>query len=280
MSNSRGTPRVDIVGSSPLRFALSLGDFTYTITADGTAQMTSSTSTTTPKHAFDSRVTEVKSNKSDINALVLDYLTMEGYTKAAAKFSKEANLPLRHPEDLVAAQQNIKLSILRGDIETAISGINELDHEILDKDPQLHFSLLRLQLVELIRRCNNNDVTPAIEFAQEKLAPRAAMNEEFLPDLEKTMSLFFFPHDSLVPELAALLKSDLRRTTATKVNEAILRQQANRREAAIRGLVRLRAWTEASVRTKRKDLPDRIELGVFGDGAENNDGGPEPMITT
>ncbi|KAK3319234.1 CTLH/CRA C-terminal to lish motif domain-containing protein [Apodospora peruviana] len=250
-----------------------------------TGRMTSSTSTTTPsKHAFEARVADVKAPKSDINALILDYLMMEGYPMAAAKFSKEANLQPHREDPSIRARQEIQHAIHTGDIETAITALNELDPEILDKDPQLHFSLLRLQLVELIRQCNGGDINPALEFATKKLAPRAAMNTDFLKDLEKTMALLIFPHESLQPELAALLHSDLRRKTATQVNEAVLLRQTKRREAAIRHLVKMRAWAESSARTKKKDLPDRIELGLHGDDNDRRDGthenGLEPMITT
>ncbi len=152
--------------------------------------------------------------------------------------------------------------------------------QLLDTDPELHFSLLRLQLVELIRQCNEGDITPAVDFATKKLAPRAATNRDFLNDLEQTMALIIFPHDSLQPELAALLSSDLRRTTATKVNEAVLLRQNQRREAAIRQLVRMRAWAESSARSKKKDLPDAMELGLNPDSMEYGESGHEPMITT
>ncbi|KAK3940135.1 CTLH/CRA C-terminal to lish motif domain-containing protein [Diplogelasinospora grovesii] len=242
--------------------------------------MTSSTSTATPlKHAFEARVAEIKSPKSDINALILDYLTMEGYPKAAAKFSKEANLQPQQEDPSIRARQEIQNNIHTGNIEAAISALNELDPEILDKDPQLHFSLLRLQLVELIRQSNGGDISDVLSFATRKLAPRAAMNSDFLQDLEKTMALLIFPHDSLQPELAALLRSDLRRQTATKVNEAVLLRQTERREAAIRHLVKMRAWAESTARSKKKDLPDRIELGLNGEDNDDHDEN-ELMITT
>lgn len=151
---------------------------------------------------------------------------------------------------------------------------------MLDRDPELHFSLLRLQLVELIRQCNGGDITPALDFATKNLAPRAATNRQFLNDLEQTMALLIFPHDNLKPELAALLSSDLRRTTAAKVNEAVLFRQDERREAAIRQLVRMRAWAETSARSKKKDLPESIGLGLGPDNADNSENGHEPMITT
>jgi len=107
------------------------------------------------------------------------------------------------------------------------------------------------------------------------------MNAEFLKDLEKTMALLIFPHDSLQPELAALLHSDLRRTTAAQVNEAVLVKRMDRREASLRHLVRMRAWAEEEVRAKKKDLPERIELGLNGEDDEYHDeNGHEPMITT
>lgn len=276
-SGNLDLPGLDIDSSVQLR------DFIFAQFSEDLGRMTSSASTATPlkQHAFDARVADVKSPKSDINALILDYLTMEGYPKAAAKFSKEANLRPQQEGSLIRARQEIKNDILKGDIDAAITALNSLDPSVLDKDSKLHFSLLRLQLVELIRKCNDGDISPALEFASNRLAPRAATNEDFLKDLEKTMALLIFPHDdNLAPELALLLRSDLRQDTATKVNEAILERQAHRREAAIRQLVRMRAWAEETARAKKKDLPDRIELGLneSQDGLHEN--GHEPMITT
>ena len=52
---------------------------------------------------------------------------------------------------------------------------------------------------------------------------------------------------------------------ANRVNEAILHSQGVRREAQIRKLVRLRAWSEKIAREgggRKIDLPDRLELGL------------------
>lgn len=159
--------------------------------------------------------------------------------------------------------------------------------KVLDSDPALHFALLRLQLVELIRACKfpaDGDITPniapVIEFATTQLAPRAPTNPEWLEDLERTMALLVFDHNELQPQLAAILNPDLRKSVADRVNKAILKCQNQRRDAAIRNLVRLRAWAETTARESKKDLPARIELGLdadeIGDMQEN---GHEPMIT-
>jgi len=67
---------------------------------------------------------------SDINALILDYLTMEGYPKAAAKFSKEANLQPQQEDDVIRTRQQIQTSIHTGSISDAIAALNELDPEV------------------------------------------------------------------------------------------------------------------------------------------------------
>lgn len=98
------------------------------------------------------------------------------------------------------------------------------------------------------------------------------------------MALLVFPADKLEPQLAALLDPDLRRYVADRVNKAILKYQGQKRDAAIRRLVRLRAWAENTAREGKKDLPDHIELGLDKDswtaqGGLADENGHEPMIT-
>lgn len=161
--------------------------------------------------------------------------------------------------------------------------------QILDDDKALHFSLLRLQLVELIRSCNaaGGDITPALRFATEQLGPRAPTNPKFLEDLERTMALLLFPQESLEPQLAVLLNPDLRRDSADNVNRAILERQSARREAAIRHLVKMRAWAENTARERGSILPDRLGIGLKSEEPEsqierrvNPENGHEPMLTS
>lgn len=151
---------------------------------------------------------------------------------------------------------------------------NVILSKILDQDSSLHFSLLRLQLVELIRTCTSSpsaDITPALTFATTHLAPRAPTNPEFLEDLERAMALLIFPADNLAPPLAALLDPNLRRDVAKRVNEAILASQGETK-AKLSDLVKLRAWAEQKAREVKRDLPERIELGLDMDGEQGRDG--------
>jgi hypothetical protein len=139
--------------------------------------------------------------------------------------------------------------------------------QILDTDPALHFALLRLQLIELIRACTSSvtsDITPALNFASSQLAPRAATNPAFLKDLELTMSLLIFlpaAPGTLQKELTELLEPSLRRNVASKVNEVILTSMGAHGESRMRSLVRLRQWAETKVRAAGRDIPS-LPLGL------------------
>ncbi|KAF2188122.1 hypothetical protein K469DRAFT_703579 [Zopfia rhizophila CBS 207.26] len=236
---------------------------------------TVSVSAATPtRHAFQRRIDDIKPSKTDINFVIMDYLINEGYPRAAQKFAKEANIQPLVEEESIQSRVEIRNAIHAGNIEVAIHKINDLNPQILDTDPALHFALLRLQLIELIRTCTlspNADITPALTFASSQLAPRAPTNPEFLKDLELTMALLIFPPENLSPQLAELLKPSLRQEVANRVNEAILASLGARREARLRNLVRLRSWAENKAREAGKDLPAVLPLGLNDDKGEDED---------
>ncbi|ORY16715.1 CTLH/CRA C-terminal to lish motif domain-domain-containing protein [Clohesyomyces aquaticus] len=196
----------------------------------------------------------------------MDYLITEGYPRAAERFAKEANINLPTDEESIQARVDIRSAIHKGDIDTAINKINDLNPQILDTDPALHFALLRLQLIELIKTCTateSTDITPALNFASSQLAPRAASNPDFLDALEKTMSLLLYlPTTSLKPELAELIKPSLRQDVASRVNQAILASLGARGEAQLRNLVRLRQWAEDKARDSGRNIPPILPFGV------------------
>ncbi|KAF2838681.1 hypothetical protein M501DRAFT_1011478 [Patellaria atrata CBS 101060] len=221
---------------------------------------------TSTRHVFERRVEEIKPSKTDINSVIMDYLITEGYPHAAKTFAMESNIQNYGDRDSIEQRVAIRKAIHAGDIQSAIEKINDLNPQILDHDSSLHFALLRLQLIELIRTCTstpNGDITPALTFATTQLAPRAPTNDTFLADLEKTMALLIFPRENLSPPLAGLLDSSLRQQVATRVNEAILLSQGKDREAKIKGLIKLRVWSEQKARDNGvKDLPSRLPLGL------------------
>ncbi|KAK4574505.1 hypothetical protein LTR86_001346 [Recurvomyces mirabilis] len=218
-------------------------------------------------------------HKSDINWVIMDYLVSEGYPGAAEKFAQETSLPGPVDNESIRERVQIRNAIHAGRIEEAIEMINEIEYEILDRDHHLHFHLLQLQLIEIIRTILNkpggnpqgNDFYPAIRFATEQLAPRAPTDPTYLKALERTMALLIFPMEKMTQEFKELLDVKLRQNVANDVNRAILENRGEQSEAKIRQLVRARTWAESEARAAKVDLPGSILLGLDSD---------ERMITT
>jgi len=64
---------------------------------------------------------------SEINKIVMDFLVQEGYPDAAARFAEEANMATNAEDSLIEERVRIKNAIYRGDLQTAIEEINEID---------------------------------------------------------------------------------------------------------------------------------------------------------
>ncbi|MCJ1312585.1 hypothetical protein MMC25_006259 [Agyrium rufum] len=227
----------------------------------------SSPSSSSMSSELEAKFKDVKVKKPLLNSLVMDYLISEGYPSSAENFAQEANIQPRMDMDSIQERVEIRNAIYRGDIQTAIFKINELNPQILDTSPPLHFSLLRLHLIELIRNLQSttpptNDISPALDFATTHLAPRAPSDPQFLSDLELTMSLLIFAPSNLAPQLQALLDPGLRKEVARNVNEALLRGEGERTKCRLLELVRARAWAEAKVKEEGRIRPG--DLFTFG----------------
>lgn len=98
------------------------------------------------------------------------------------------------------------------------------------------------------------------------------------------MALLMIPHDSLEPQLAALLDPNLRQDAAERVNNAIIASRSKRTIAGIRNLVKMRCWAENKSRDLGLPLPDRLDIGLRGDDVDSSDqsgeNGQDPMVTT
>jgi hypothetical protein len=60
----------------------------------------------------------------------MDYLVSEGYPRAAEKFAKEANIQLPLEEESIDSRVEIRRAIHAGDIDTAITKINDLNPQV------------------------------------------------------------------------------------------------------------------------------------------------------
>jgi hypothetical protein len=62
----------------------------------------------------------------------MDYLVIEGYKSAAEEFSQEANLDHEPPVDFesIESRMDIREALQRGDVEDAITRVNDLNPEV------------------------------------------------------------------------------------------------------------------------------------------------------
>jgi LisH len=84
----------------------------------------------------------------DINNLIMDYLITEGYPSAARKFAAEANIQPKVDFESINERVEIRDSIHRGDLQTAIEKINELNPQVCRASS--HFLTFSVQLAMII----------------------------------------------------------------------------------------------------------------------------------
>ncbi|KAH7928544.1 hypothetical protein BV22DRAFT_202745 [Leucogyrophana mollusca] len=204
------------------------------------------------KEEWEQRLREVQVTKDDLNRLIMDYLVIEGYKSAAEEFSDEANVSAPVDFESIESRMVIREALQRGDVEEAITRVNDLNPEILDTNHALYFHLQQQKLIEYIRR---GQIAEALTFAQEELAPRGEANPEFLSELERTMALLAFESSSSAPSaISELLSPAQRMKTAGEVNAAILESFSQGKEVKLIQLLKLLCWGE-SMLSERADFP-------------------------
>ena len=67
---------------------------------------------------------------SDLNRLIMDYLVIEGYKSAAEEFGQEANLAPPVDFESIESRMVIREALQRGDVEDAITRVNDLNPEV------------------------------------------------------------------------------------------------------------------------------------------------------
>ncbi len=87
--------------------------------------------TTSPRHGRVRTNADLRNGPaSDLNAVIMEYLISEGYPSAAQKFAAEANIEPELDVDSIQERVEIREAIAKGDIQTAIEKINELNPQV------------------------------------------------------------------------------------------------------------------------------------------------------
>jgi len=67
---------------------------------------------------------------SDLNALVFEYLLIEGFSEAAVEFARETGLPHDIDHAMIQERMEIREAVEEGRVEEAVRRVNELDPEV------------------------------------------------------------------------------------------------------------------------------------------------------
>lgn len=157
-------------------------------------------------------------NDNDIHNIVLSYLVHNCYKETVESFISSTGMkqPVNHFEDMEKRKRIFHFA-LEGNALKAIELTEELAPELLDRNKDLHFDLLSLHFVELVR---SRKCTEALEFAQTKLRP-FGMVQKYVEKLEDFMALLAYEEPEKSP-MFHLLSLDYRQQVADSLNRAIL----------------------------------------------------------
>lgn len=185
-----------------------------------------------------------------IPMLLLNYFVVMAYEESSIRMARELGY-IKSNRDvtefnniyMIKKRAYIKELIKKGEILLAMEKITELfGIEVLENlndhvtDEDLHFKLLLLNLIEMIREHNRKGdkesqeqfVLDLITYAQDKLALKASSKKEYMREVELVMTLLLFPLSknedlSTLPKgLRQLYSLNLRTKIADLVNRKLL----------------------------------------------------------
>lgn len=213
------------------------------------------------------KLDQQQSSKEELNKLILDYLVVEGYKEAAENFILESNTQSDgvEPAGSLGNRTIIRKAIQIGDIQKAIELVNDLDPEILDKNPGLYFHLQQQKLIELIREKKSDE---ALDFLNKELSSFGEENQAYLDELEKTLVLLAFDDHSKSP-MAHLLDISQRHKTASELNAAILSNNTQDKDAKLPNVLKLLSWAQDQL----SNVCDYPEISYLGSSTLSFDNG-------
>uniref|UniRef100_A0A915DGZ7 CTLH domain-containing protein n=1 Tax=Ditylenchus dipsaci TaxID=166011 RepID=A0A915DGZ7_9BILA len=187
-----------------------------------------------------------------LQELVVDYLICTGYQEAADQLCSEIPFPKENTPsaDSLEQRNNIRNSIVNGDLEGALQQIQELAPNLLEENGRLHFKLLRQQLIELIRK---KDIDKVLSFAQDYLLDKCEQPPELFTKLEQTYALLAFDNPESSP-FGYLMSLNQRNMLANEVNEVALACLNKSPTSKLEKLFKLMVWSQNQNLTKGEAL--------------------------
>ncbi|XP_010271531.1 PREDICTED: glucose-induced degradation protein 8 homolog isoform X1 [Nelumbo nucifera] len=203
-------------------------------------------------------------NDNDVRNIVLSYLVHNCFKETAESFI--ACTGMKQPDDYpvdIDKRKPIFHFALEGNALKAIELTEQLAHDLLEQNKDLHFDLLSLHFVELVcsRKC-----TEALEFAQTKLTPFGKVHK-YVEKLEDFMALLAYEEPEKSP-MFHLLSMEYRQQVADSLNRAILAYANQPSYSAMERLVQQTAVVRQSLHQEfgkpvgTQTLPPNPTIGV------------------
>ncbi|KAM0687478.1 Glucose-induced degradation complex subunit [Conglomerata obtusa] len=152
----------------------------------------------------------------DTDSLALNYLIYEGYATEASAFAKEKNLKYE-PDPKIAERAKIKQTIERGDIDLAISLINDFNIELLDKNTIVYYYLIEQKAAEMMFEAHLDGYEDKLEdilfYVKEELLGFVKDNPVLTSSFEKLLEYMVFDNEDIM---------DRRKKVSIFVNQVIM----------------------------------------------------------
>lgn len=160
----------------------------------------------------------VSVSDNDVRNIVLSYLMHNCFKGTAEAFlsSTGLNLPVDYSVD-VDKRKAIFNFVLEGNALKAIELTEEMAPNLLENDMDLHFDLLSLHFIELVR---SKKFTEALDFGQKKLTSFQKVTK-YIEKLEDFMALLAYEEPEKSP-MFHLLSPEHRQNVAEGLNRAVL----------------------------------------------------------
>lgn len=135
---------------------------------------------------------------------------------------------------------------MTGKIDEAINEINDINSEILENNPSIHFKLQKQKLIEIIKQ---NKIEEALSFAQNKLFPIIQNKETLLNELEEIMVLLAYDDISKSPYKELGTEDQLKKLSSI-INLEILSSQMQSVDIILPVLLKLLKWSQTQLKAE------------------------------
>ncbi|VEV58593.1 RanBPM and CLTH-like protein, putative [Plasmodium vinckei vinckei] len=161
----------------------------------------------------------IKIHENDLNEVLMNYFCVHRMHDVASEFQKETNVKPDMPIETVKLRYLIQDKIMNNKIEEAIEHINNLDERILKKHKDLVFYLKKQKLLKLIL---NNNISEAIAYSQQELAPYVNEKPSLISEIDDIMMLMAYPDFNSDEAKKLIQKLEKKKSTLKRIDDIIL----------------------------------------------------------